>query len=308
MEIRQLKYFAAVVEEKTVIAAAEKLHMTQPPLTLQLHRLEEELGCRLFKRQGRGLVLTDAGQTMYQRAVEILSMCDGAKNEMADYRKGAVGTLRIGVISSVQGTLFLDWLTDYRAQHPKITVSIHGANTYQLLEKLQNREIDLAVVRTPFSAAGLFVRRLYREPMLAVGKAEFFKGLSAGPVRLGQLSGCPIILYRRWQKIIASCFEAEGCTPSLCCVNDDARMTLALTARGLGVGLLHPSALTLPEPASLKTVEIANRTLCSEIALICREHEQLPEPARLFWAQAEAAVRLTPYKDDKLKFAEKTPL
>lgn len=290
MEIRQLKYFTAVVEEKTVIAAAKKLHMTQPPLTLQLHRLEEELGCSLFKRQGRGLQLTDAGQTMYKRATEILNMCDGAKTEMADYRKGAVGTLRIGVISSVQGTLFLDWLTDYRARHPKITVSIHSANTYQLLEKLQNREIDLAVVRSPFSASGLFVQQLYREPMLAVGQAHFFKNFPNEPVRLSQLENRPIIVYRRWQKIIASCFEGEGCTPNICCVNDDARMTLALTARGLGVGLLHPSALTQPEQLGLTALPITNRTLSSEIALVCREHEPLPEPARLFWEQAKKAV------------------
>ena len=101
MEIRQLIYFVTAVEEKTVTAAAEKLHMTQPPLTMQLHALEEELGCKLFRREGRTLCLTDAGQHMYRRATGILALCDDARREMSDYRLGTAGVLRIGVISSV---------------------------------------------------------------------------------------------------------------------------------------------------------------------------------------------------------------
>lgn len=99
MDIRQLTYFVAAVEEKTITAAAEKLHMTQPPLTMQLHMLEDELGCKLFRRDGRTLSLTDAGQHFYSRALEIIGMCDSAKSEMNDYRSGNAGELRIGAIS-----------------------------------------------------------------------------------------------------------------------------------------------------------------------------------------------------------------
>ena len=113
MDIRQLTYFVAAVEEKTITAAAEKLHMTQPPLTMQLHMLEDELGCKLFRRDGRTLSLTDAGQHFYSRALEIIGMCDSAKSEMNDYRSGNAGELRIGAISSVRGTLFTDWIKDY---------------------------------------------------------------------------------------------------------------------------------------------------------------------------------------------------
>ena len=89
MDLRTLQYFVTIVEEKTITAAAEKLHMTQPPLTMQLHALERELGCSLFRREGRGLKLTDAGRQMYRRATEILNMCANAKQEMTEYRLGA---------------------------------------------------------------------------------------------------------------------------------------------------------------------------------------------------------------------------
>ena len=91
MDIRQLTYFVAAVEEKTITAAAEKLHMTQPPLTMQLHMLEDELGCKLFRRDGRTLSLTDAGQHFYSRALEIIGMCDSAKSDISCLNSYATG-------------------------------------------------------------------------------------------------------------------------------------------------------------------------------------------------------------------------
>ena len=82
MELRQLRYFVTVVEEKTVTAAAEKLNMTQPPLTAQLKLLEKELNCSLFQRKGRRLQVTEAGKHFYQKAAVILGMCDAAAKEM----------------------------------------------------------------------------------------------------------------------------------------------------------------------------------------------------------------------------------
>ncbi len=88
MEIRQLRYFTAIVEEGTVIGAARRLNMTQPPLTAQLHSLEEELGCLLFRHEGRRLHLTEAGHTFYQRASTILGMCNATAAEMDNFRAG----------------------------------------------------------------------------------------------------------------------------------------------------------------------------------------------------------------------------
>ena len=118
MDIRQLRYFTAIVEgyftaiveEGTLTGAARRLNMTQPPLTAQLKLLEEELKCPLFTRDGKRLHLTEAGHHFYERAQRILGMCDAAVTEMADFQEGAAGTLRIGVISSVKDQLFPRWI------------------------------------------------------------------------------------------------------------------------------------------------------------------------------------------------------
>ncbi len=344
MDIKQLHYFTTVVEEKTVTAAAEKLHMTQPPLTMQLHALESELGCKLFERKGRTLSLTDAGQHMYRRALEIIGMCDNAQREMKDYRNGTVGTLRIGVISSVQGTLFTKILKEYHDRYPNIKISVFSANTYQLLEKLQNREIDTAITRTPFSAAKLHAEYLRTEEIHAIGKSEFFGKAAAGgsavtpannagaliipakvagdsavtpansagahitprtnadgnvrttnfagstDITLAELARLPLIIYRRWQKVIESVFESAGLSPNICCVNDDARMTLLLAFNGLGVGLLHPSAIPSEYGGDISVMRLPEKALTSRIALVCADKDSLPEPAALFHRLVKAAL------------------
>lgn len=292
MDIKQLHYFTTVVEEKTVTAAAEKLHMTQPPLTMQLHALESELGCKLFERKGRTLSLTDAGQHMYRRALEIIGMCDNAQREMKDYRNGTVGTLRIGVISSVQGTLFTKILKEYHDRYPNIKISVFSANTYQLLEKLQNREIDTAITRTPFSAAKLHAEYIRTEEIHAIGKSEFFGKAAADgtDITLAELARLPLIIYRRWQKVIESVFESAGLSPNICCVNDDARMTLLLALNGLGVGLLHPSAIPSEYGSDISVMRLPEKALTSRIALVCADKDSLPEPAALFHRLVKAAL------------------
>lgn len=292
MDIKQLHYFTTVVEEKTVTAAAEKLHMTQPPLTMQLHALESELGCKLFERKGRTLSLTDAGQHMYRRALEIIGMCDNAQREMKDYRNGTVGTLRIGVISSVQGTLFTKILKEYHDRYPNIKISVFSANTYQLLEKLQNREIDTAITRTPFSAAKLHAEYIRTEEIHAIGKSDFFGKAAAGgtDITLAELARLPLIIYRRWQKVIESVFESAGLSIDICCVNDDARMTLLLALNGLGVGLLHPSAIPSEYGSDISVMRLPEKALTSRIALVCADKDSLPEPAALFHRLVKAAL------------------
>lgn len=289
MEIRQLRYFTAVVEEGTVIGAARKLNMTQPPLTAQLHNLEEELGCDLFRHEGRRLHLTEAGRTFYHRACTILGMCSATAAEMEHFSTGNAGTLRIGVVSSVQGTLFMEWISRFAASHPQIRYELYSANTYQLLEQLRMEQLDLAVVRTPFSAPETEMLPLRNEPMMAVGISSFFgdTAVSRTSISLCSLADKPLVLYRRWEQILLSRFEAAGCIPQILCCNDDAQTTLAFARNGLGVGILPASALCRMEEPYLTAFEIEDRALSTEIALLSRNKAQLPQVAQLFWEMME---------------------
>lgn len=282
MELRQLRYFVAVVEEKTVTAAARKLNMTQPPLTTQLKLLEKELGCSLFLREGRRLTVTDAGRHFYQRACGILGLCESAAAQMRDFHRGTAGTLRIGAVSSVQEWLFTGWLSAFGVRYPQIRYQIYSANTYQLLEQVRTGQLDLAVVRTPFSAPDLEKITLRREPLMAVGKETFLEKSPDG-LPLSSLARMPLILYRRWETILGERFEALGLRPTVRCSNDTAQATLALAAAGMGVGILPASAVCPGQESGLVIRPLSDDSLTSQIVLICPSHSLLTGTAQLFW-------------------------
>mgnify|MGYP004653531333 CR=1 FL=1 len=288
MEIRQLLYFTTVVEEGTVLAAAKRLNMTQPPLSAQIHMLENELGCRLFERQGRRLCLTEAGRSFYQRAQAILGLCGAAQEEMAQYRNGTMGTLRLGVVSSVGGPAFLKWICGFHNRHPAVRYALFSGNTYQLLEQLRAGQLDIALIRTPFSVPDMEVLRLRREALLAVGTHTYFPH-PGGTVVLSELAELPLILYRRWEAVLCSRFAAAGCTPHILCRNDDAHMTLSLACSGLGVGILPASALSAQDRMHMEIRTIADPGLSSEIAVVCRKAAFLPHCAQLCWEELASA-------------------
>ena len=286
-----MRYFVTVVEEGTVTGAAERLHMTQPPLTAQLHLLEKELGCHLFAHEGRRLVLTDAGKHFYQRARTILGLCDAASGEMARFGNGTSGTLRLGVVSSVQGTLFLGWLSQFARLYPRVRYDIYNENTYQLLEQLRTGQLDLAFVRTPFPTADCEMLTLKRESMMAAGLPAHFTSLPDHTITLNDLYGKPLILYRRWEKVVRGRFDTLGCTPDIRCCNDNAQMTLDLAGTGMGIGLIPASALLdLPASSPLTYRTIDDAGLSSEIMLVSQRGTQLPETARLFWQMMQALI------------------
>ncbi|HJC14807.1 MAG TPA: LysR family transcriptional regulator [Candidatus Fusicatenibacter intestinigallinarum] len=295
MELRQLRYFVTVVEEKTVTAAAEKLNMTQPPLTAQLKLLEKELYCSLFQRKGRRLQVTEAGKHFYQKAAVILGMCDAAAKEMRDFDSGVAGTLQIGVVSSVQEGIFTRWLTAFAGTYPEIRYEIYSANTYQLLEQVRTGQLDLAVVRTPFSARDIGQKVLGEESLMAVGMPDFFDGGNAPrppdrAITLRELEGKPLILYRRWEQILRAGFEAEGLFPEIRCCTDTAQATLALAGGGLGIGILPASAVSAATRAQMEVRVLREASLSSRIVMICQKPELLSRTARLFWEFMEENV------------------
>lgn len=283
MELRQLRYFVAVVEEGTVTGAARRLRLSQPPLTMQLHSLEEELGCALFEREGRRLRLTEAGRAFYQRAKTILGLCGAAAAEMADHSAGRMGTLRLGAISSVHGAMLLRWLEAYARRYPEVRLDLHNADTYQQLELIRTGQIDVALVRTPFSAPELAQLPLAAERMLAVA----LPGQLPPAVPLEALAKRRLLIYRRWEQVLRMQFEAAGLEMRVHCRSDDAQTTLALAACGLGTGIVPASALPDPAAQGLEARVIDAPQLSTEIVAICRDPRALPQAARRFWALLE---------------------
>lgn len=312
MDLKQLTYFITVVNEGTISAAAKKLHMTQPPLSTQLKLLEEEAGCILFERGPRAVRLTDAGKMVYERASTLLHMSALLKDELLEYRHGSHSTLRLGVVSSVSSTLFCQWFADFHRQYPDIRFELSEADTYQLLESLRDGLIELAIVRTPFPSGDFQSFPFKKERIAAAGHTHFFSvpfssvsservsknraeaipetafGQVPETLSLKMLSHMPLILYRRWETVLASAFHRENLPFEPFCKNDDARTTAFLADAGVGVGILPESAVPLLRHRDTIWRPIRHEGLTSTICAIQNKNSVLSASARTFMEYLQA--------------------
>ena len=284
MDIRQLLYFTTIAEEGSISAAAKKLHLSQPPLSYQMKLLEEELHLPLIERSARGIALTEAGRVLYKRAQGILELSELTRKEMLAMASGFTGTLHIGTVSS-SGASLLGWrLPAFHQKYPQIGFAIHEGNTFELMEMLESGLIELAIVRTPFHNDQLNCLYLSPEPMIAAGAASFFPaGMPSGqPISLELLGHAPVILYRRFEKILLSLCEQKGITPQVFCIADDARTTLMWAEAGLGVAVVPQSAYRIMPHHNMVYGELSEEDLHTRIAAVCKKGCSLSWAAQQF--------------------------
>ena len=120
MELRTLRYFVVTAQERNITRAAEKLTMSQPPLSNQIKGLEEELGVQLFIRGKRRLELTEEGSLLLRRAQELLELADKTKQEIASLREGMSGTICLGLVEGRAPFLAANWIAGFRAEFPLV--------------------------------------------------------------------------------------------------------------------------------------------------------------------------------------------
>lgn len=284
MDIRQLLYFTTIAEEGSISAAAKKLHLSQPPLSYQMKLLEKELHLPLIERSARGIELTEAGRVLYKRAQGILELSELTRKEMLAMASGFTGTLHIGTVSS-SGASLLGWrIPAFHQKYPQIGFAIHEGNTFELMEMLESGLIELAIVRTPFHSDQLNCLYLSPEPMIAAGASSFFPaGMPSGqPISLELLGHAPVILYRRFEKILLSLCEQKGITPQVFCIADDARTSLMWAEAGLGVAVVPQSAYRIMPHHNMVYGELSEEDLHTRIAAVCKKGCSLSWAAQQF--------------------------
>lgn len=171
MDIRQLRYFIAIVEERQISAAAKRLHMSQPPLSQQLKAMEKELGSILVERSGKYLEVTEAGNALYKNALEITQLMEETKTEVMEVGKGVNGKLTIGINTfSVSGLPKV--LKQFQKNYPNITYKIQQNESSYLCQLVRNRIVELAIIRLPLPLDDFSVLHLCNEPFYFITSKE----------------------------------------------------------------------------------------------------------------------------------------
>jgi DNA-binding transcriptional LysR family regulator len=166
MDLRQLKYFIAVAEERNIGRAATRLHLSQPPLTRHIQALEEELGVQLFTRHTWGVALTQAGEALLDHARDIRALVDVATENAQRAAKGLLGRLDIGVYGSAMLAVVPRVLDAFSRTHPEVELNLHNAPIGRQIEALHQGRILLAFDRHTPDTPDLETELVAREPLL----------------------------------------------------------------------------------------------------------------------------------------------
>ena len=167
MDLRALRYFVVVAEELNITRAAERLNMSQPPLSSQIKNLEEELGVLLFIRGKRHLTITDAGTHLYHRAKQILELSDQTEKELQSL-EGLSGDLNISLVEGRAPFLLSRWIAGFRSEFPRVSIHLWNGGGDEAMERLNRGLADLALIATPYNAEQLDGISVGREPWVAM--------------------------------------------------------------------------------------------------------------------------------------------
>ncbi|MGE0802419.1 MAG: LysR substrate-binding domain-containing protein [Lautropia sp.] len=253
MELRHFRYFLAVAEELNFRRAAERLHISQPPLSVAIHDLERELGAQLFDRSQRQIFLTEAGRLFMQAAKQILKEVGDATVSIARLTRGEAGTFRIGFNPSTKFLPFVpSAIHQFRALHPRVTLVLQEMESAAQIEAVANRKLDIGIGRNPSGrpVAGVQMAKLCAHPLVlaihAKNPLSRKKNLAIADLR-GEAFICsrpdtgPAFLYNTAMDL---CWAA-GFAPRIVLEVREVSTIIGLVASGLGIAIVPQSLRTI---------------------------------------------------------------
>lgn len=264
MELRQLRYFQAVAEEGSFSRAAERLHVSQPPLSLHVKTLEDELGVRLFDRSNRGVALTPAGEVFYEETRAVLRRLDQAKVKTQHAGQGEVGTLSVGFVSIAAYGILPLALKRFREKTPRVDLQLHELTTDTQIRELRAGRLDLGIGLGPVDEGDLAFETLDRESLVLAAPVRHPLVPRSGKVRLRALANEHFIIPPRdaapglYDLIISLC-RANGFAPRITQHARQMQTVIALVASGMGFALV-PSTVQ-----NLKRAGVQYRALSGRI-------------------------------------------
>ena len=244
MELRQIRYFVAVAEELNVRQAATRLHLSKPPLSRQIHDLEEEVGTELFIRSKSGMRLTEAGQAFLTEARSILSQSQRAIQLAQAASRGEAGHLDIAYSVAVFDPILLSAMRLFRQRFPMVELRLREQQYHQQVHELINRRIDLGYVSIRFPELETdLVFECVRKSAFLVALPPQHPFAKRRRLALAELAGEEFISIQQYAPAYHTWFvnlcRAAGFTPQIATTEADGALSLlGLVSAGFGVALV----------------------------------------------------------------------
>ena len=281
MDIKQLKYFLAITEENSITKAAKKLHISQPPLSHQLKILEEEIGSKLFDRTTRNLEITEVGEFLKNRAIQILELMNETVKEIKQNQEELEGVLKIGFVASSTAALVPKVIPEFSKNNPEVKFELKEGSTYKILDLLNHGTIEIGFIRTPFNSEEFDCIYLSKEPMIGlVDKNKYFQEVNE--IDISFLEGLPLIIDKRFKKIIVNACYRKGFIPNILLIGEDSRTLMNLAQQGMGIAIVPESSKNLIFRENSKVVKIKDEELETQVVVAWLRNKKLSSVAKHF--------------------------
>lgn len=259
MDLRQLRYFSVLAETLNFHRAAERLNISQPPLTVAIRKLEAELGAQLFERGTRGVRLTAAGKAALDPAREALAQAQMVRDAVLQGGKGELGRLRVGFVGSAVSERLPRVITAYRQQFPRVELDLEETTSAEIVEALEARHLDVGLVRLPvMRRVALTLEVIEDDELVAAVPADHVLGRRKS-IALAELASQPFIIHGPVSVLhtttILACQKA-GFVPRVAQEATQVQTILSLVQSGLGVGLV-PARMARFAPENVRLMPLA---------------------------------------------------
>jgi DNA-binding transcriptional LysR family regulator len=283
IELRQLRYFVTVAEELHFGRAAERLHMTQPPLSQTIAALEELLGTPLFLRNRRQVELTPAGAALLPEARRMLLEAAGLPELVRRAAAGEAGKLSLAFVTSADYSVLPPFLRRYRAAFPLVHITLREATSDLQVDDLLRERIDAGLLIPPLpdkARAELDYLKVLEEPLILCAPAGLPALEGGAPIRLQDLPPLPLVIFPRHiapglHDAILSCFHAAGITPAIGQEAIQMQTIVSLVSGGMGLALVPQSVSNLMRPG-VEYRALADPTPLVETGLAWRRDNASP--------------------------------
>jgi DNA-binding transcriptional LysR family regulator len=282
MQLQQLRYFLAVVEIRHFTQAADRLGVSQPTLSKQIHTLEATLGTPLFERIRGAVTLTAAGETLLPLAQRMVADADAARDAVRDIIGLRRGEVRLGATPSLCSSLVPAVLRTFRSAHPDISLYVTEGSSPDLTAGLLAHSLDLALIVAPEQGVdpGLDAAPILRESLVVASIAAGPPPTANPRLDLVELADTPLVIFREGYDLREVTLEAcrrAGFTPRFAVEGGEMDAVLAFVEAGLGVAVV-PSMVLINRPL-LRSTPIAPPGMRRTIALAHRTRSVLPHAA-----------------------------
>ncbi len=259
MEIHQLRYFVAIAETGGFSRAARRCCVSQPSLSQQIMKLEDELGKKLFDRLGRSIAMTDAGKALLPRAKQILRELQEARNAVDQEVDDETGQINIGIIPTMAPFLLQRSVAAFQEVHPEVTISLSEDMTHRLIEQLVQAEIDVGIMSLPIDNNLIDYEELASEPLFLAVAANGPLAEQAA-IKMDSLEDEPFIMLHEahclGDQIQNFCYSRK-ISPQVICRTAQISTVQGCVAKGLGVSMIPQMAAREDSSGliSYKTIE-----------------------------------------------------